>query len=93
MCRVLVANPLVARMPRLVFCLLATCNKFDIALLEKNWAQIHEFLRDILEASIGPLVGYGSDGDSRKRWLMFDGMSKGSYGLDVESSLMKFELR
>jgi hypothetical protein len=59
MCRVLVGNPLVARMPHLVFCFLATCNKFDVALLEKNWAQVHEFHRDILEASIGQLIGHG----------------------------------
>jgi hypothetical protein len=36
-CRILVANPLVAGLPRLVFCLLATCNKFTAAIVEDQW--------------------------------------------------------
>jgi hypothetical protein len=56
MCTVLVANPLVARMAHLVFCFLATCNKFDVALLEKNWAQVHEFHRISLKQALGNLL-------------------------------------
>ena len=51
-CRILVANPLVTRMPCLVFCLLATCNKFTATIVEDQWTQIHNYYRTILEPRI-----------------------------------------
>jgi hypothetical protein len=93
MCRILVANPLVAGMPHLVFFLLATYNKFTAAVVEDQWAHIHKYHRAILEPRIGPLVGHGLDGDKRRKKLMLDSTNKGSYGLDLDTFLMKAEMQ
>jgi hypothetical protein len=55
MCRVLVANPLMAYMPCLVYCLFSTCNQFDHLLVKKQWELVCNCHRKHLEESVGPL--------------------------------------
>ena len=92
MCRVLVANPLVVGMPRLVYCLFSTCNQFDHLAVKRQWELIRKFHKMHLEDSVGPLRGHASDGDSRRRKLMLDSISRGTYGLKVDGFLMCAEV-
>ena len=92
MCRVLVANPLVAGLPRLVYCLFSTCNQFDHKVVNKQWELIQKYHKKYIEEVVGPLRGHASDGDSKRRKLMLESISKGTYGLKVDGFLMCAEV-
>ena len=92
MCRVLVANPLVKGMPRLIYGILTTCNKFDAAQVKLQWSRIAALHKKHIEAAVGPLRGHASDGDARRRKLMLESIYKGTFGLNEDGFLMKSEV-
>ena len=67
--RVILLNPLHKSLPRLVICLMPTCNSFDHHVF-MQWQIISRNFEKWLEDLVGPLVGNSSDGDSRRRMLM-----------------------
>jgi hypothetical protein len=71
MLRVLMLNPLDKRWPRLVCAHFDTCNAFDAAdYVKSQWREVESKYKTYLEDIVGPLVGFASDGDSRRRKLM-----------------------
>jgi hypothetical protein len=69
--RIMVLNPLDKRWPQLVCAHFDTCNAFDAAkYVNTQWRQVEVFYRKYIEDIVGPLVGFSSDGDSRRRKLM-----------------------
>jgi hypothetical protein len=88
--RLLVLNPLVAGVPRLPLALLSMCMKFNAQHVLAQWqkadAAFNEFLSDV-----GVLVGHGSDGDSKRRKLALESISRGTEGLDCPNFTMKAE--
>ena len=69
--RIMMLNPLDARWPRLVCAHFDTCNAFDAAdYVKKQWRRVEDLYRTHIEDIVGPLVGFSSDGDSRRRKLM-----------------------
>jgi hypothetical protein len=55
MCHVLVANPFVLGLPRLVYCLLSTCNYFGHLEVRSQWELIWKLHKEYLEEDISPL--------------------------------------
>ena len=92
MCRVLIANPLVKGMPRLVYAIMSTCNRFDHTQVGEQWEVIRRFHKKHLEPAVGPLCGHASDEDARRRKLMLESIGRGSYGLKTEGFLMLGEV-
>jgi hypothetical protein len=92
MCRVLVANPLVKGMPKLIYGILTTCNKFDAVQIKLQWTRIADLHKKHLEMPIGPLRGHASDDDARRRKLMLESIYKGTFGLNEDGFLMKSEI-
>ena len=92
MCRVLVANPLVKRMPRLIYGILTICNKFDVVQIKLQWTRIADLHRKHLEMPIGPLRGHASDGDAKRRKLMLESIYKGTFGLNEDGFFMKSDI-
>ena len=72
--RVLILNPLHSCLPTLVVSLFPTCNRFTHTDVDKQWNKVEELFRNIMENSVGPLIGHSSDGDSRRRVLMLSKM-------------------
>jgi hypothetical protein len=69
--RVVIVNPLDKRFPRLPVLMAATCNTFTYAdYIKPQWVEMRTLYAKHLEPIIGPLVGHGSDGDSRRRLAM-----------------------
>ena len=67
--RVIMLNPLHKDLPSMVILLQATCNKFDHDMVKHQWEKIQLLYNKHLLKVLGPLVGNGSDGDSRRRKL------------------------
>ena len=67
--RVVMLNPLHKDLPSMVILLQATCNKFDHNMVKHQWEEIQLLYNKHLLSVLGPLVGNGSDGDSRRRKL------------------------
>ncbi len=67
--RAILINPLHKDLPRLVLHLQATCNTFTHHDVLRQWQMYDEFCREILDPVLGPDMGKGSDGDSRRRKL------------------------
>ena len=68
--RVLIANPLHPKLPRLVLVVQCTCNCFDADFVKCQWNEVETLWEKHLSTSIGPIVGHASDGDSRRRKIM-----------------------
>ncbi len=79
---VLIANPLMARMPRLIYGLLGTCR------LKANGTLYKSFTKKYLEKGVGPLQGHVLDGNNRRQKLMLDNIYKGIYNLRIQGFLM-----
>ena len=47
-----------------------TCNCFNADFVYRQWEEIERLFENELEATLGPLIGHSSDGDSRRRKLM-----------------------
>ena len=47
-----------------------TCNRFDTEFVYRQWQEIERLFEGELEATLGPLIGHSSDGDSRRRKIM-----------------------
>lgn len=92
MCRVLIANPLAKGMPRLVYAIMSTCNRFDHTQVEEQWEVIRRFHKKHLQGLVGPLCEHASDGDARRRKLMLESIGRGSYGLKTEGILILGEV-
>jgi len=88
MCRVLVANPLVKGMPRLISGILTTYNKFDANQVKLQWTCVATLHKKHLEVVVGPLRGHANDGDVRRRKLMLENIYKGTFGLNEDGFLM-----
>jgi len=89
MCCVLAITPLVVGFPRLVYCLLSTCNQFGHLQIKSQWELIQKLHKIYLKKYISPLQGHALNGDiSRQQKLMLDNISKGTYDLKVQRFLM-----
>ena len=73
--RVMILNPMHTELPRLVACLLPTCNRFNHADVFRQWEDVDKKFKLFFEDHVGPLVGHSSDGDSRRRKLMVQMMT------------------
>ena len=47
-----------------------TCNRFDTKFVHRQWQDIERLFEGELEATLGPVIGHSSDGDSRRRKIM-----------------------
>ena len=74
--RVLILNPLHKLYPRIIISLMPTCNRFTQHEVLDQWQQINRLFKETLEEEFGPLIGNSSDGDSRRRKLMVQLMTK-----------------
>ena len=70
--RVLIVNPLHARLPRLVAVIQLTCNRFDSKDVQNQWEKVRVLWGKHLYVVLGPLIGHSSDGDARQRKLMLE---------------------
>ena len=73
--RVILLNPMHKKLPRVVVCVVSTCNRFNHYDVYRQWQSIERHFEEHLEDVIGPLVGHSSDSDSRQRKLMVQLMS------------------
>ena len=78
--RAILINPLHKDLPRLVLHLQATCNTFTHHAVLRQWQMYDEFCRDLLDPVLGPDMGKGSDGDSRRRKLFLAQSSDANSG-------------
>ena len=46
------------------------CNRFDTDFVHRQWQEIERLFEEELEATLGPVIGHSSDGDSRRRKIM-----------------------
>jgi hypothetical protein len=92
MCRLLLVNPLVAGMPRLVYALLPTCNMFDAGQVLQQWQLIRTWHSKHLSELVGPLIAHASDGNKRRVKCQVDSISRGVYGPDRLGFIMKAEM-
>ena len=53
-----------------------TCNRFTQDEVLDQWQQINRLFKETLEEEFGPLIGNSSDGDSRRRKLIVQLMTK-----------------
>ena len=87
--RMVVVNPLHAKLPKLVICVHGTCNGFDAPFIASSWRVLRELSAEHLSV-LGPLIGHASDGDARRFHNQLTEMSApppaGSrvYALDAE---------
>ena len=70
--RVLIVNPLHARLPRLFAVIQLTCNRFDSKDVRNQWKKVRVLWGKHLSVVLGPLIGHSSDGDARQRKLMLE---------------------
>ena len=68
--RAIILNPLLPNLPRLPILIMPTCNRFDTEFVHRQWQDIERLFEGELEATLGPLIGHSSDGDSRRRKIM-----------------------
>ncbi|KAL3678263.1 hypothetical protein R1sor_021219 [Riccia sorocarpa] len=68
--RVIIVNPLHEKLPRLVICATVTCNSFTAAWVRDHWDMMKTEWDESCRATVGPIVGHASDGDSRRRKLI-----------------------
>ena len=68
--RAIILNPLAPNLPRLPILIMPTCNRFDTDFVHRQWQEIERLFEEELEATLGPLIGHSSDGDSRRRKIM-----------------------
>ena len=65
-------NLLHKKLPRLVLVISCTCNSFDASWIRSQWTVVTKLWCEHCEASIGLIIGYALDGDSRRRQLMLE---------------------
>jgi hypothetical protein len=70
--RVIMVNPLHAKLSRLVLAISCTYNCFDSSWVRKQWAHIDRLWKLHCENQVGLIVGHAFDGDSRRRQLSED---------------------
>ena len=71
MLRIMMLNPLDPKWPRLVCAHFDTCNAFSAAdYVKHQWRRVELYYQKYLADIVGPLVGFASDGDPRRRKLM-----------------------
>ena len=68
--RVIVVNPLHDKLPRLVLVACCTCGCFNSDWVRGQWKRIDDLWTQHCYAAVGPVIGHGSDGDSRRCQLM-----------------------
>ena len=79
MLRIMMLNPLDPKWPRLVCAHFDTCNAFSAKdYVNYQWRQVELYYQKYVADIVGPLVGFASDGDGRRRKLMLH------YALDAD---------
>jgi hypothetical protein len=68
--RVVIANPLYDKLPRLVMVVHPTCNRFNANFVHQQWEKIEDIWKKHIEIVFGPIIGHSSDGYNRRRQLM-----------------------
>ncbi|KAL3685466.1 hypothetical protein R1sor_003488 [Riccia sorocarpa] len=68
--RVIIVNPLHEKLPRLIVSTSVTCNSFNVDWVREHWDRMSSEWEQHCRLVVGPIVGYASDGDSRRRKLM-----------------------
>ena len=79
-------------MPRLIYGILTTCNKFDVVQVKLQWTHKATLHKKHLEMPIGLFSGHASDGDAKRRKLMLESIYKGIFGLKKVGFFMKSEI-
>ena len=74
--RAILLNPLCEHLPKLPILVMATCIRFNHIFVQKQWSMIKELYDQFIKPVLGPLVANSSDGDSRRRKLFLQSMSK-----------------
>lgn len=92
MSRLILLNPLVKGLPRLVYALLPTCNSFDAGQVDQQWELVRSWHRKHLSVSVGPLIAHASDGDKKRVKCMVESSERGTYGPDVPGFTLKAEV-
>ena len=68
--RVIIVKPLHEKLPKLTLVVCRTCNCFDAQWVQRQWDVIDKLWMLDCHATIGPITGHASDGNSRRRQLM-----------------------
>ena len=85
--RVIMVNPMHEKLPRIVLVACCTCGCFDASWVRAQWNKIDDLWSKHCYAAVGPILGHGSDGDSRRRQLMlsdYRGLDGMRLGVDWE---------
>ena len=64
-------NSINAALPKLPIMVMTTCNCFDHKLQYHQWASVQALYDEFINPVVGPLIGFSSDEDSRRRKLFF----------------------
>ncbi|KAL3698404.1 hypothetical protein R1sor_012480 [Riccia sorocarpa] len=68
--RVIIVNLLHEDLPRLVVSASVTCNSFVASWVREQWEWMKREWEKQCRLTVGPIIGYASDGDNRRRKLM-----------------------
>ena len=74
--RAFLLNPLCEHLPKLPILVMATCMRFNHIFVQKQWSMIKELYDRFIKPVLRPLAANSSDGDSRRRKLFLQSMSK-----------------
>ena len=66
-----------------------TCNRFDTDFVHRQWQGTERLFEEELEATLGPLIGRSSDGDSRRRKIMLQ-LMRSKEGPEKDSDFSQF---
>ena len=77
--RVIMINPLHRLVPKFIIFFTITCNMFDHGDVFLQWQELENLYRIHLQDLLGPLLGNSSDGDTRRRKLMFELFKQGNF--------------
>jgi hypothetical protein len=85
--------PLCKKLPSIVICAFATCNRFTAEWVRRLWQRIEAGVAQFVSPILGPFEGHGSDGDARRAKLQWEDMHQlpklpGRFGLDAPSFTM-----
>lgn len=70
--RVILINPLHPALPKLPAMIMPSCNCFDHKFVNDQWRELSDYYDAYIKPVMGPLLGFASDGESRRRKLFIE---------------------